>query len=156
MNRWLTGGLVIIITVITLSCERHGAENTFDELSRLEGRWESVSGPLFIETWHTVNDSVMRGTGLSLFDTDTVFKENLKIYVENGSVIYAARPGDAADYTLFTYKYGHQDNFYRFLNPEHDYPNIIAYLFVNDTILEVVTSNLRGNKSKKFILRKSG
>ena len=146
---WIT----LFAVFINTSCYKPSTQQSFDDLKILEGRWQTIEGPEFIEVWEIINDSVLEGIGLSMNGADTSFKEYLKIYRRGDEIYYAAQVGSGVDYVPFRLEET-KKNFWLFLNPEHDYPNIIEYSFLDDSTLQARTMNKRRKKELKFVMRK--
>ncbi len=147
------GFIILIVVFICTSCYRPSTKQTFDDLKIIEGKWQTIQGSDFIEVWEIKNDSLLAGTGLSMNGSDTSFQESLKIYRSGDWIYYAARVGSNEDYVPFRLKEKKKD-YWMFINPEHDYPNIIEYTLLNDSTLQASTMNNRRNKELKFVMRK--
>lgn len=147
-------GLIVLLSTLVLgSCYRPTARQAFSDLKLLEGDWTTYEGSLFNESWEVINDSLLKGIGFSLLGPDTVFSEKLLLKREGDSVYYGAMTGTNNSYVFFKLKEANYRNWV-FQNPDHDYPNIITYAFGNDTLLEAITSNIRGNKKITFKLKR--
>ena len=146
--------LVIFISAFKLSsCYHPSAKQAFADIHILEGEWTSYEGTLFNESWHRINDSLMKGIGFNLNGTDTVFSEQLVIKRVGDSVFYGASVKEKDRFVYFRLEEAGRGHWI-FKNPNRDYPNIIEYKLKNDTLLETTTSNIRGNKKIKFKLKK--
>lgn len=117
------------------------------------GNWSSNEGVLFNEDWEILSDTLMTGLGYSLQENDTVFKEDLKIFLENGNLFYAARVGESDQFIAFKLKEATRDRWV-FENQEHDYPNIISYEIDNHHLV-ATTTNSNGNKKIEFKMKRS-
>lgn len=142
-----------IILIIHVSCYRPSSHESFNDLKQLQGKWSSVEGVLFNEHWWLVNDSLMAGIGFSLKGTDTAFLEKMQLFVENDSVYFAAKTAPEKEYVRFALGEARK-NRWKFVNPTHDYPNIIQYEIKNDTLLNAFIANIRGNKKVEFHLKR--
>jgi len=141
--------LFVLFISISISCNRPTPRQVFNDLKSLEGSWSTTTGAEFNEVWSIVNDSLLMGVGFSLENSDTLFTEHLKIYLSDDQVYYAAMVGSNEDYVHFKLKESGPRS-WKFVNPNHDYPNIIQYTIVNDSLLEAKTMNIRGNKEIVF------
>jgi len=146
-------GLLVLIFLLSTACYRPANRQAFEDLKFLEGKWTTTEGTQFNEVWSVENDSLLTGIGFSLQGSDTAFKEVLKIFREGDEVNYCALVGENDGFVFFRLK-DPEKNCWRFVNPEHDYPNIIEYRFVNDTVLEARTMNMRENKEIKFVYKR--
>lgn len=142
------------LLILLGSCYRPAPPQAFEDMKALEGTWTTVEGPGFRETWKVVNDTLIRGTGYSLNNRDTVFSEQLKIRRAGGIVYYAAKPGDQKSYVQFKLEKAGRD-YWKFENPSHDYPNVIEYVLKNKQTLIARTSNTKGNKVVEFIMKRT-
>ena len=143
----------IFVASVLSSCYRPSAQQAFSDLEAIRGTWKATEGPEFMEVWKKQNDSLLVGLGLSMRDGDTVFTESLQISLRKGQLFYGARVGENPEFVLFELKVAGR-NSWRFENHAHDYPNIIAYHLVNDSVLEAKTTNSRGKKEVKFHMKK--
>lgn len=145
--------LILVVLILVSACYRPAPKQSFEDLKILEGKWATVEGAQFNEVWKIANDSLIIGIGYSLNGNDTVFKEQLKIYRIGNKVKYAAKVSENSDFVLFGLNESGK-NRWKFVNPGHDYPNIIEYKLLNDSILEASTSNNRDNKEIRFRFKK--
>jgi hypothetical protein len=146
-------GLLALFFLMTTACYRPANRQAFEDLKILEGTWTTTEGTQFNEVWTVENDSLLTGVGYSLNGTDTAFKEILKIFRIGDNVVYGALVGENDGYIHFGLKDSGR-NKWSFVNPEHDYPNIIKYKLISDSVLEASTTNIRGNKEIKFIYKR--
>lgn len=143
----------IFLILIISACYRPAPRQAFDDLKILEGTWSSIEGPVFNEYWAVENDTLLKGIGFTLNNRDTSFKETLKIYRSGQNVFYAAKVGGNKNYVFFRMEEAGR-GVWSFINPSYDYPNIIQYKMISDSLLETRTTNIRGNKEIKFLLKK--
>lgn len=139
--------------LIMSSCYRPSYKVAFEDLKILEGTWAAEEGTNFNESWQVINDSLIRGTGFSLNAADTAFLERLLIKITGDAVYYGALVEENDGYVFFKLEEAGR-NHWVFMNPDHDYPNIIEYKIKDNNLLEATTSNIRGNKKIAFKLRK--
>jgi hypothetical protein len=144
---------VFLILFIASACCRLAPRQSFDDLKSLEGVWSTTKGVQFNESWKIVNDSLLEGIGFSLDKGDTLFTEQLKIYLSGNQVYYAAMVGSNEKYVHFKLEEASHHT-WKFVNSSHDYPNIIQYTMVNDSLLEAKTMNIRGNKEIMFNMKR--
>jgi hypothetical protein len=134
------------------SCYHPSSSETMEDLKRIEGKWTSYKGIKFNENWRFENEDLFKGEGYSLNGADTSFFETLQIIKKNDSVYYSVFfKNENAVYFLLTEA---SKNKWKFTNPQNEYPSIIEYKLENDTLLTVVTSNIRGNKEQFFYLKR--
>jgi hypothetical protein len=121
-------------------------------LRQLEGSWSSSNGVLFNENWHVISDTMLVGVGFSLQGNDTAFREELKIYLKNDQVFYAAKVGKSDKFVSFKLNKAKRKSWI-FENHNHDYPNIISYRIDDDQLI-ATTSNSNGNKKVEFVMKR--
>lgn len=146
-------GLLALVFLLSTACYRPANRQAFEDLRILEGKWTTTEGTQFNEVWSAENDSLLTGVGFSLKGNDTAFKEVLKIFRIGDEVNYGALVGENDGFVFFRLQ-DPKKHQWEFVNPEHDYPNIIRYKLINDSTLEAATMNIRGNKEIKFIYKK--
>jgi hypothetical protein len=121
------------------------------DFKRLEGSWISKNGnETFVESWNTLNDSVMSGTSYMTIGKDTVFREDLQLIAEKGGVFYIPTVPDQNDGEAVRFKLSSQtkDNWV-FENKKHDFPNEIIYSFMeNDSLIASVRGTQNGQIRK--------
>lgn len=145
--------LTLIVSIILSSCYRPSPRRAFEDMKVLSGVWTSYEGVQFNEKWWIVNDSLMKGIGFSMKDSDTAFSEYLSLKRVGDSVYYGAFVPENDGYIYFSLSEARRGK-WTFENQHHDYPNIITYDLKNDTLLTATTSNIRGNKKIEFKLKK--
>lgn len=150
MQKILIAGMFIIMLS---SCYRPTARETMQDLQQLNGKWSSSESILFNEYWLIKSDTMLMGMGYSLQERDTVFKEELKIFYDEGSVFYGAKVGENDQFIVFKMTNAGKNNWI-FENHEHDYPNIIRYE-IDDDQLVASTTNSNGNKKIEFIMKRT-
>jgi hypothetical protein len=139
----------LLIVAVTVSCYRPSQPQAFKDMKILEGTWHTTDGVQFSETWKVINDSLIEGIGYSIKDGDTGFTERLKIYRMGNYVLYAAKPGSSKEFVHFRLEEAGKGK-WKFVNPVHDYPNIIEYTMRDKNKLIARTTNNNGNKVVEF------
>lgn len=117
--------------------------------------WQSQGTIVFYEQWKMVDDAAFVGVSFSINGKDTLILEKMRIAIENQSLVYEA--------TVANQNNGRTVRFLQtaaaaerlvFENLQHDYPNRISYIMVNDSTLTTIIENSNGNKQKRFELKK--
>ncbi len=106
---------VSMAIILLSSCYRPNARESMQDLQQLIGTWSSSQGVLFNEYWKSRSDTLMTGLGYSLQENDTVFKESLKIYYQDGHIFYAAKVGDNEQFIEFKLKEAKRDGLFSFI-----------------------------------------
>lgn len=107
---------------------------------QLTGKWADTSGENeFYEVWETTDDG-MKGIGVVLSEGDTVFIEHLAIFEKDSAWYYSARIGrqNRGEAILFRNTVS-EDSLYIFENPDHDFPQSIAYQYRRSGALQIST-----------------
>jgi hypothetical protein len=146
-------GILGMLIFIAASCSGPTAEEVFEDLKQLEGKWQTNEGPEFTEEWLIENDSLLSGRGITMKGNEVAFEESLKLYRAGQWILYAAKPGQQSDFTFFRLEESRK-NYWKFVNPVHDYPNVIEYRLKNETTLEAKTTNLKGKQEVLFIMKR--
>ena len=143
---------VITITFLLSSCYRPDAQESMQDLRQLQGKWASTESILFNEYWVVKSDTLLIGKGYSMQENDTVFKEELKIYLDVGSIYYAVKVGERDQFISFKLKEAKRSSWV-FENHKHDYPNIISYKIGGEKLI-ATTTNSNGNKKIEFVMKR--
>jgi hypothetical protein len=119
--------LLTILLLVGASKVEH--KQAFDAFKVCEGEWifQTNEGN-FQESWNYVNDSLFIGSGCFIQQGDTLFKENIRVILSNGTMFYCAidasqNGGEEVCFPLkkFTGKR------WEFELKEHDFPQLIGY-----------------------------
>lgn len=114
------------------------SETPFDRL--LQGKWADLDRPdAFYEEWERFSDG-LRGTGVVMSQGDTVFIEHLQIVLRDSVWYYTAQTNGQNNGEPVYFKSTLIDNelgFFLFENPEHDFPQNIAYQFLSSGELRI-------------------
>ncbi len=107
-----------------------GEVPSIGSLQFLEGSWETDPGkakdaPVSEETWIAPRGGTMLGVNRVTKAGRTVFWEQLRIEEREDGVYYVADPMGKGEVAFRLTKLG--TNFAQFENPEHDWPQHIAY-----------------------------
>lgn len=141
----------IITPIILASC----SSGPLSDFKRLEGEWVSKNGnETFVESWKTLNDSVMSGTSYMTSGKDTVFKENLHIVADKGIVYYIPTVPDQNNGEAIRFKLASKtsDNWI-FENKQHDFPTEILYSFKENDSLIATVRGIQNGRSRKIDFR---
>ena len=163
MKPTITFITVITICFTVLSCKENKEATdaspqakTYVQLEKAEwflGQWVNKSFDAeFSETWMKENDSVYTGESYFIkYSNDTLFAETMKLAETNGKlnmIVTVANQNDAQpvsfEMTLAN------DTLLIFENPEHDFPNKIAYRRVNnDSIVAQIVGIKDGKEASE-------
>jgi len=135
---------LFIVTFIFLSCN---TRKTTDP-EWLAGHWQRTNdkpGQTSFEQWQKLSDKEYTGTGFTLQETDTVFKENLRIFQLNGVWNYEVS-GVHQQPVLFAFT-SQSDKGFICENTENDFPKKIKYDLQGETLTAVISA---GDKKIPF------
>lgn len=96
----------------------------------LEGHWMHMDSPDTVrsgEVWRTGAEGSMYGIGYEIHHQDTVFMEKLRIETVGHSILYTVDVPHNPTPVHFMLVNSSYDKWV-FENPEHDFPNSIAYI----------------------------
>lgn len=122
-----------------------------ETFSWLEGTWRTKDSLPFIEQWTKVDGQKLVGTGLKITDTpkpSVKSLEKLELVYHNGTINYVAyvqgqNSNEPVAFQLDENTAGNDT--FAFLNPNHDFPQRIAYKRIDEDTLEVTVSELEAN-----------
>ncbi|HSJ15183.1 MAG TPA: DUF6265 family protein [Longimicrobiales bacterium] len=114
-----------------------------EQLHWLTGCWESTGADGRIdEQWMAPAGGMMLGMSRTIRGDRTVAYESLRIYEHDSSLVYAAQPSgqSAAEFRSSVVT----EAAATFENPEHDYPQRIAYRLAGDSLIARI-EGIRGD-----------
>ena len=121
------------------------------------GRWEQVEskGVVSFEEWEEVSDQEFIGRAFTLQGKDTVYREDLRLEVEKGKVYYIPTIPSNDGPVRFKMRTSGSKRA-TFENPAHDFPTVISYRLVEDTILHARISGVQNGKEgfKDFYMKR--
>ena len=142
-----------ILLLIVIGCSTATREN-INQLSWPTGRWINDwedSSTVSIETW-TITDQGIRGHGLTrTIDKDTLFFESLLIHTHQDDILYSVNLSSNEKSVNFTLT-DMGENYWKFENPNHDFPQVIEYRVADDTLYATVSAE---GRSLDFKFRKA-
>ena len=127
---------IILFLASILALTQH---DPIDKAFWLIGTWERQSkrGARY-ETWHRDAAGYLQGMGFAASNGDTTKLEGLRLFHEDGVLVYAADVAENAREVLFPTTM-QNDSVFVFENLDHDYPKRIVYRRVGMDSLEVYT-----------------
>jgi hypothetical protein len=100
-------------------------------LAWLAGCWRQESaGEIIEEMWTAPEADGMLGVGRTIVGGRTVNHEFMQIRLEEGRLLYIAKPADQAEATFTASRVSAREVVFE--NPEHDFPQRIIYRLRND------------------------
>jgi len=141
MSRWITILAVLWALTLPLAAE----EDPLAALAWISGIWEGESGNIRMEeTWTRPAGGLILGVHRDLFPGGRSFFEYLRIERRGDEIFYIAAPRgeNATEFRLTEL----QDNGAVFENPEHDFPQKIAYTRDGDTLRATIEGLANGER----------
>ena len=150
--------LLIIAVCISgnIFCQQITDQTTdnFKKLGWLEGTWtltNAKAGQSGHERWRKTSPVELRGYGVTMKGTDTVFMEKLRILVREDNLYYLADVPENKEPVYFKLtKIG--DAGFVCENPDHDFPKKITYRLVGDKLKATISGN--GKPSDYLFIKK--
>ncbi len=114
-----------------------------NRLLGLQGTWATRLSDGYVEKWETSGDTLLQGGGYLQIDNSLRQTESLAIVNTDGNFSYLAtvagqNEGRTIEFPLAM----HTDSSLVFINRKHDFPNVIAYHFIDDSTLRVEVKSL--------------
>lgn len=130
--------IFILSILLTLtSCYRSYPQPYAHLLQILEGEWEESPGIGYREVWER-NLSGLKGAGYMHSGNSYSQTEKIAIIIDDENLIYTSRVENQNEGTTIQFplkSYSHSSLV--FVNPHHDFPNLIAYEFLSDSLLKI-------------------
>lgn len=133
--RYLPALLIPFLTNIAL------AQSGFPEF--LEGTWKIENKEIY-EHWDKLRANVLRGLSYKIESGQLRILEYLDIARSENKTIYTATALNQNDRKSIDFELTKSDSVFTFENPDHDFPKVIAYQRLSDTVVFVKVSD--GNK----------
>lgn len=141
MNHRLAAVFITII-ILSASCQQDYPEQFSAVLDKLEGEWQEAPGIGYREVWKKDGGN-LRGAGFMHAGDSYSQTETLEIMVTDSTLVYRATVPDQNEGRVISFPLSsHSDSMLEFTNPEHDFPNVIAYRFSNDSLLYIDVQSL--------------
>ena len=125
----------------------------FKKLNWLEGIWtltNAKAGQSGYERWRKSSPIELRGYGVTMKGTDTIFMEKLRILVRENNLYYVADVHEN-EKTVYFKLTEIGDTGFVCENPDHDFPKKIAYRLAGDKLNATISGN---GESKDYLFIK--
>jgi hypothetical protein len=126
---------------------------SFKDFTWLTGTWErqnTKAESSALEVWEKLNKAGLKGLGVSLRGTDTVFAEKLSLVKKDDSFYYVAEVSQNSAPTYFKIT-SYSKNGFVCENPDHDFPKKIDYKLEVELLTVVISGD---GEEIPFIFRK--
>ena len=150
--------LMFIAMCGLFSCQSPPAEELQKvpaEFDWLTGKWQrTTEKSITIESWHRLNEQNYQGNSVRLRKTtgDTAFVESLMLTKMSGKWYYLAKVPENRLPIAFEMTESGESRF-TFENPQHDFPQRIAYQPIGKDSLTVVVNNPNDSTSRPINFR---
>ncbi len=145
ISTWL-----IVLSLLSASCvtENHKPEKAgLNKLDWFIGSWSGqTSESIFTESWVKVNDTLFSGQSFFIKGSDTLNRETITLLFQDTSVFYIPLVEGQNDNKPVYFRLTFSDSVNAvFENPEHDFPQKIAYqLKPGDSLIATISGNIEG------------
>jgi hypothetical protein len=124
-----------------------------DDFHWLKGCWRTQDpGPVITEVWLAPPMPAMVGYSYTQHDGQTQGWETMRIEMEDGWPVFVGMPSGGAA-VRFAAHAGYGENFVRFDNPQHDYPQTISYRREGNRLTAII-SKIDGSDAVTFEYRR--
>lgn len=139
--------ILISLLFILPACQDEFPSNFKKHLEKLEGEWIEAPGIGYREVWQFTRDG-FRGTGYMHAGNTFSQTEELHILYRDSTLIYQATVPDQNQGSTISFPLAYySDTSLVFVNPDHGFPNRIAYYFLNDSSLNVRVESMDNSTS---------
>lgn len=153
--------IFIGLTLLISSCgggladaiQNTSADSTATSFKWIEGKFIVVNDQsgFYYEEWIKVDNNNYTGTGCFLTRdcVDTIFSMKMRLMhqAEKTTLFYDVKGQNENKETEFTLTKG-ENNVYVFENPFRDFPSIMQYKIIGDSVIEVTERGFEKNKEK--------
>jgi len=148
-------GAKFFITVVSLAILYAWTIKSTNDIQKAEwliGTWENKTqrGSIY-ETWTKARNNEFSGKSYSIKDKDTIVFENIRLLQENKKLFYipTVKNQNEGLPVRFAAK-SISENQLVFENPQHDFPQIIAYTKINsDSLIAEISGRKNGQNRKQ-------
>lgn len=141
----------LILFFAVSSCTKNEVRPTRPEFSKIAwilGSWEGKdSNTVYYEHWKEAGKELFEGRAVVIVKGDTVFSERVTIEVKDSILVYRVVIGKN-DPVLFKLIAADEQSV-SFSNPQHDFPQNIAYKLQPDGSLYAYVDGMNGKQYKK-------
>jgi len=154
-------GAKFFITVVSLAmlyAWKINYKNNIQKAEWLIGTWENKTqkGSIY-ETWTKTRNNEFSGKSFSVKDKDTIVFENIRLVQENEKLFYIPTVKNQNDGLPIRFVAKTiSENQLVFENPQHEFPQIIAYTKItSDSLIAEISGTKNGqNRRQTFPMKK--
>ena len=134
---------LLISTAVAGQVKSNQAVEDFKKLNWLVGTWNRTNakpGRSGFERWDKTSPQELKGIGVNLQGTDTMFVEKLRIIVKDKDIVYVADVPENQKPVYFKLTEITESSFVC-ENPEHDFPKKISYQLEGNKLKAQISGN---------------
>jgi len=143
---------ITVVSLIILNAWTIKQKKDIQKAGWLIGTWENKTrkGSIF-ETWTKVGNNEFSGKSYIVKDKETIVFENIRLVQENKKLFYIPVVKNQNDGLPIRFAAKTiSENQLVFENPQHDFPQIIAYTKINsDSLIAEISGTKNGQKRKQ-------
>lgn len=114
-----------------------------NQLTWLVGTWKRTNtkaGQSGFESWYKISPTELRGQGVTMRGSDTLFVEKIRIISKDKDLFYVADVPENQKPVYFRLT-ELKENGFTCENPEHDFPKKITYNLQGNTLRAIISGN---------------
>lgn len=143
---------ITVVSLIILNAWTINQANDIQKAEWLIGTWENKTqkGSLY-ETWTKAGNNEFSGKSYSVKDQDTIVFENIRLLQEKNRLYYVPTVKNQNEGLPVRFVAKNiSENQLVFENPQHDFPQIIAYTKItSDSLIAEISGTINGQKRKQ-------
>jgi hypothetical protein len=143
---------ILVFTFATGSSAMCQQNELLHQLQQLKGFWKTeIKGKIIFESWKLIDDHEMWGMSYTIKNTDTIIFEQTRIVDRDNQLSYLAKVRSQNNGQEVAFKLISSVNkTFIFENPEHDFPQRVAYQFISaDSVHAWIDGKYRGKQMKE-------
>ncbi len=135
---------ILVFTLLFMSCQTNNELLFFDQII---GTWQLKDQPI-IEKWE-LKDGMYQSKVMMIRNADTTITEKIRIIEIDGEYFYEATVMDQnkSKPVLFRIAESNEKKVV-FENPDHDFPNRIIYLLLDENTISATIEGIRDGENK--------
>lgn len=146
------GYLPVIFALLSFIPGDNDPVNDFQKLKQLTGGTWVMQGKnrQVCEQWKQKDAHTLVGQGFYIQATDTSWQESVELILRDNTLTFISTVIDQNQGKSIFFRYaGSENSAFTFSNPEHDFPQNIAYQFIGKDSLHAWISGRQGGKERE-------
>lgn len=137
---------ILVFALLFISCQTNNELLFFDQII---GEWQLQNQPV-IEKWE-FKDGLYQSQVMMIRNSDTTITEKIRIIEKDGEYFYEATVMDHNNNSPVLFRIAESnENKVVFENPDHDFPNRITYVLINDKTINATIGGIRDGKNMEI------